>query len=372
MTDGLPTTHHPTLRSILLCLLLCLAGLDSCRMASTGSEGSQVRSSELSADTSAPDTGHRLRYTSGIRSIHQDRAGNYWFGSNSEGVSRHEGECFTYYTTADGLSNDQIRSIHEDDQGAIWLRTGHGISKFDGETFSIESEKAIVPVGLDLRGEWPVSSQGLWIGNGDRAGSVYHYDGRRLTKLDFPVLPQDHESFSIAGAVTGISKGAGQRVWISSYGGVIGVEGRTFIYINDRQYDYHVRSIHEDRQGRLWIGNNGIGVLLYEGGETSNFTIAQGLNDPNGQTGGTRSPVGTLNHVFAIAEDAQGTIWFGDRDSGAWAYDGERMTNYTLKDGLTDLFVTAIHCDRQGDLWCGTDDGGLFLFREGRFERMYE
>ena len=31
----------------------------------------------------------------------------------------------------------------------------------------------------------------------------------------------------------------------------------------------HVRSVYEDRQGRLWMGNNGIGVLLHADGVTT-------------------------------------------------------------------------------------------------------
>ena len=37
-----------------------------------------------------------------------------------------------------------------------------------------------------------------------------------------------------------------------------------------------------------------------------------------------------MEHVFAIEEDLEGNIWFGDRDSGAWKYDGKTLTNYKI------------------------------------------
>ncbi|MFD2200919.1 two-component regulator propeller domain-containing protein [Shivajiella indica] len=37
-----------------------------------------------------------------------------------------------------------------------------------------------------------------------------------------------------------------------------------------------------------------------------------------------------LQAVFAMEEDSEGNIWFGDRDSGAWKYGGITLTNYTV------------------------------------------
>jgi signal transduction histidine kinase/DNA-binding response OmpR family regulator/ligand-binding sensor domain-containing protein len=39
------------------------------------------------------------------------------------------------FTTADGLSNDQILSLLQDDEGFIWIGTKYGLNRFDGYTF---------------------------------------------------------------------------------------------------------------------------------------------------------------------------------------------------------------------------------------------
>ena len=53
----------------------------------------------------------RLKYTTGVRSILEDSKGNSWFGSYNEGVCLlHDGEC-QYFTTENGLSHNQVRTL---------------------------------------------------------------------------------------------------------------------------------------------------------------------------------------------------------------------------------------------------------------------
>ena len=85
--------------------------------------------SEISLD----DCEDKLKFTSGIRSIYQDSKGNYWFGSHQEGVCLFNGDSLTYFTTEDGLSDNQVRTIQEDKKGTIWFGTGNGISCYNGK-----------------------------------------------------------------------------------------------------------------------------------------------------------------------------------------------------------------------------------------------
>lgn len=92
--------------------------------------------------TSKTDT---LKFTSGIRAILQDSKGNYWFGSHNEGVSYYNGKSFEYFTTNEGLSDNQIRSIQEDKNGKILFGTAKGVSVYDKGTFTNYSTKTNKP-----------------------------------------------------------------------------------------------------------------------------------------------------------------------------------------------------------------------------------
>ena len=86
-----------------------------------------------------------LKFTSRIRAIFQDSKGNYWFGSHNEGVSFYNGKSFEYFTTHEGLLDNQIRSIQEDKDGRIWFETAKGASVYDKGTFTNYSIKTNEP-----------------------------------------------------------------------------------------------------------------------------------------------------------------------------------------------------------------------------------
>lgn len=317
------------------------------------------------------DTSLEWKFTSGIRSIFEDSKGNYWFGSIREGVCLFDGNTFTYFTVENGLSSNQVLSIQEDGDGLIWFGTQHGVCSYDG--IKITNHSPFVSVGL--KSNWIKTDSDLWFNAGTKEG-VYRYDGRQLNYLAFPTpkVINPHNLYS----VTSLSKGKNNMFWIGTYAGVFGYNGSDFTIINDETLGLdinteplHIRSLLEDSKGRLWIGNNGIGVLLKEGDTIINFSEKNNLIHPTSSRRGDQSQPGTLEHVFTIAEDSQGNIWFGDRDTGVWKYDGKTMSNYTKKDGLTNDFTQAIYVDKNNELWFGMADGNIFKFDGKIFEKQF-
>ncbi len=325
-----------------------------------------------------------LKFTSGIRSIFHDSKGNYWFGSIREGVAVYNGISFTYLSINEGLSDNQVLSIQEDEDGNIWLETQSGVNSYDGKKIvnhtpsDLEKTQAKFPIQEveNLQGQWMKSENDLWFGAGIKEG-VYRFDGQKLTYLAFPphkVLNLHDNLF----AVTSISEGKNNRIWMSTYAGVFGYDGSDFTIINDETLGFdrkiaplHIRSILEDSKGKLWIGNNGIGVLVKEGDSIINFSAQHNLIHPKSGRKGDKSLPGTLEHVFSIAEDNKGNIWFGDRDAGIWKYDGQKMTNYTKKDGLSNDNALSIFEDNKGQLWFGMEDGKIYTFNGKDFEKKF-
>jgi signal transduction histidine kinase/ligand-binding sensor domain-containing protein/CheY-like chemotaxis protein/AraC-like DNA-binding protein len=74
-------------------------------------------------------------YTIGypVRSIHEDKNKNFWIGTEGGGLLLFDRATGTYkrFSTADGLPNNTILRILEDDKGNLWLSTYNGLSKFD-------------------------------------------------------------------------------------------------------------------------------------------------------------------------------------------------------------------------------------------------
>lgn len=65
--------------------------------------------------------------------IHQDRNGVLWVGTHGGGLNRYNRETvsFTHFTESDGLPNNVVYGILEDDAGSLWLSTNFGLSRFD-------------------------------------------------------------------------------------------------------------------------------------------------------------------------------------------------------------------------------------------------
>lgn len=69
-----------------------------------------------------------------VRSIKEDKSGNLWVGTEDGGLllfDRKTESVAARYTTVDGLCNNAVLNILEDQKGYLWMSTFNGISKFD-------------------------------------------------------------------------------------------------------------------------------------------------------------------------------------------------------------------------------------------------
>jgi len=116
-----------------------------------------------------------------------------------------------------------------------------------------------------------------------------------------------------------------------------------------------VLSIHQDRQGFLWIGTLD-GLNKYDGYQFTTYR-----HDPSNPN--TVSD----NAIWVIHQDQAGALWLGT-NGGLNRFDPatETFVNYRYdpanKNSLSHDRIWAIHEDGLGVLWIGTDGGGLNRF----------
>lgn len=315
-----------------------------------------------------------LKFTSGIRAIFQDSKGNYWIGSHNEGVSYYNGKSFEYFTTNEGLSDNQILSIQEDNIGRIWIGTPKGASVYDKGTFTNYATKIKEP-----KYEWDKTNGDLWF-YADKEDGINRFDGINMNYLIFP-KPKNENPDNTYG-VTGISKEQGGKVWIATYAALFSYDGKTVTIFDHHALKLkdsellHIRSVLADSKGRIWIGNNGIGVILKKGDLITHFSKEQGklmpMNEFEANTKTQQFTKNTgLQSVFAIEEDAEGNIWFGDRDSGAWKYDGKTLTNYKIDTKLNTQMIWSIYEDQNKNLLFGMSEGGVYKFNGKTFDKQF-
>jgi ligand-binding sensor domain-containing protein len=76
-----------------------------------------------------------------VRTIHQDKKGNYWFGTNGDGIIRYDGQILEKITIEGISPYFRVLEIVEDKAGNIWFGTSEGLIKYDGEKFTTFSKK---------------------------------------------------------------------------------------------------------------------------------------------------------------------------------------------------------------------------------------
>ena len=223
----------------------------------------------------------------GVRAIFQDRSGDFWFGSHFEGVCRVGREGVRHFTRADGLSDDQVRAIQQAPDGSIWFDNGVGVSRFDGGRFTTPVDRECSPLStwaLEPGDLWFKSNPSTGFDEHERQAGVYRMHGGRLVYLALP-LPgtlRSDEGYS----VTGFAKGKGGRIWIATYNAVFGFDGVSFTTIDGARMGLregdgmpHVRCVFEDSRGRVWIGNNGVGVVVVDGDATFGLAPLAGTGE---------------------------------------------------------------------------------------------
>jgi ligand-binding sensor domain-containing protein len=306
-----------------------------------------------------------------IRSIYQDKNGNYWFGTNGAGVYRYDTKTLTQFTAKAGLADNQVINIQEDDSGNVWFGTGvFGVSKFDGTKFTTYTSKVNITNGAET--DWKSKNNDLWFYAG---GGVLRYSNSSLDYLPFGPTRSNAQSkapFSLSRyGVYCILKDKEGNVWFGTQAeGVCRYDGKTLTWFKEKGLaGPAVLGLFEDSKGNLWFGNNGAGLFRYDGTTLTNFTEEKGLNNADFRASG-KSGLGTLARVYSINEDNSGNIWVGTVDAGVWKYDGNNLTNYTTKNGLTSNAVNTIYKDKNGELWFGTDSNGICKFNGTTFSEF--
>ncbi|MBU4329236.1 MAG: diguanylate cyclase [Acidobacteria bacterium] len=256
--------------------------------------------------------------------IAQDQQGFMWFGTE-EGANRYDGYTMRIFRPERGnpnsISNNWIYCIREDRQGKIWFGTDNGLNSFDRETerfkhfmAQLDNPEALISNRIyslmeDLDGV-------LWIGT-DRGLHTLNADRTRLTRILFEGT--DRETAAA----------------------------------ND------IRTIIQDRNGSIWVGTYG-GGLRYRDVKSREWTTF--AHDPSR----LNSLIG--NNVLHLAQDRNGEIWIGTQNGLDRLDPGHGMFTHYAHDpknafSLSDDWVNCIYEDGDGDLWIGTNEGGLNLYR---------
>lgn len=124
--------------------------------------------------------------------------------------------------------------------------------------------------------------------------------------------------------------------------------------VNDGLPEQTVQAFAQTPDHYLWIGTTG-GLLRFDG---SRFELFDRANTPQLKENG----------IFSLLAARDGSLWIGTEGGGLLRYRQGRFRVYGAAEGLSDRFIRALLEDQDGTVWVGTDNG-LLRYAHGRLVR---
>ncbi|MGO9204430.1 MAG: two-component regulator propeller domain-containing protein [Limisphaerales bacterium] len=341
-----------------------------------------------------------------IVSLFEDSRGNLWIGTETEGIAlvSTNGNIINL-TLQPGNPRSLLKAICEDSYGAVWLHTADTgtddstgcLARFykgsilnswplvpsrhrsliagdsgllwvgtDGHQTSLRpspeglASGSFLPVETDLLigrldfllaskrgGYWRLANGSIQKCRADKVDPSFRPCGYPWKQLTSPVTAvcEDLQGNLVAGTYTGEVYWFDAQGQATRIGGEEGLPGSA------------VLSLYVDREGCLWVGTNGDGLMRVK---RAAFDLL---------------PFSARLVVQSVCEDRQGGLWIG--------YNQERVDHWTshATNVFSNIFqqrnpninepvyLRSVFVDRDRRVWVGTQNHGLFQFRDGGFIR---
>jgi len=320
-----------------------------------------------------------------VWSMMQDREGNLLFGTNDNGLCVYKGDDFISYYKEDGLIDSQVKAILERTNGTYWFGTNEGISILSRSSGGESMRDFLHLQGEEIKFLKEDKEGTIWIGTFDRGVLSYSRTGE--------LYYDEHLNNSINhNQVAAMEIDLDNYLWIGTLEGLIyyDIENKKLVntFIRSREVDLQgndISALHVDTKNRVWVGCQGKGVTLIDGGEFFpldlgfNFTPTCFTEDRNGMiwmgtegmgliqydaekqeiAGVYDENVGGLlaNHINLVEVDQYNNIYVGtNKGLNIYSRDEHRFYSYTRKSGFVGIETrpNASYADRSGDMWFGT------------------
>lgn len=295
----------------------------------------------------------------------------------------------------DGLSQNMVYSIFQDEKDFIWLGTQSGLDRYDGGSFRIFTTEGHNGLGNDGILSVSAGPDGkIWVGTID---GLSLFDPRRENFTAFPV--RDEDGHLIQGMVHTVTGDRSGNFWAS-------VTDTCLVkFAPDLTYELmspfcdvpgaRIRSMYADADGSIWVASYVSGLLrIREDGQSARYSYdGDDMFTKVVRLDGEHLLVGTMNrgvlkfsrktHIFTQFEgfdassahfvhdilcDSKGRIWVGCENGLLVRETSGKITHLTHTPNnpysISDNAVFSLCEDNEGGIWVGTYFGGVNYYSE--------
>lgn len=278
-------------------------------------------------------------------------------GSISALIAQDNDIRFNHYTVEDGLSQNSVYSILQDQHGFMWFgtRTG-GLNRFDGYSFTTYKKRANDSLSISSNEILALCEDKygmIWIGT--RNGSVSRYDesyNRFFNYADKSGSPNSIPSKT----VSCIFEDTQGSLWFGTNYGLCNYdrEKDNFIRheVNESFKRICIKAIVQAGNDLFWIGSKS-GIYLYN--TQTRKILKHYKHEKDNPTSLSDS------YIMDLAIDAKGKLWVGtyknglnrldDSEKGIFAHFTSDIKN---KNSINSNVIRTLHFDKKDVLWVGT------------------
>jgi len=295
----------------------------------------------------------------------QDNEGFMWLGTQA-GLSRFDGYRVTTWRNSvndpRSLVNNWVRVLHVDPRGRLWVGTDGGLDRYDPATQSFVHYASGEP-GPRGNGNRHVRAiagdgkDGLWLGTSD---GLQHFDIGSGKFTIWHNVPGDPSTL-VDDQVNALAVDASGRVWVGTASGVDSLAGKSAAFVHhpstagDDKFNV-VQALMVDADQTLWVASMGGLETWKVGGTGPAAAERRRLGAADGLKAG---------YLTTLYQDVDGDIWAGSQTEGLYRRQrGARLfANYrhfaSDRHSVADNQISALYRDRVGTFWVGTWYAGV-------------
>jgi PAS domain S-box-containing protein len=286
--------------------------------------------------------------------INQDSWGFMWFGT-ANGIFRYDGETWIRFTIKNGLPDNQILTIVEDDSHRLWIGTGFGLSCIDigdyNNPFVIDFSS-----GLTFHEEvmrlyfW---NNYIWIGTLNNG--LY----RLQSNADFPLKIE--KVLSGTTAIFDIMALNDELLAVTM------PDSGLFLINQEKKQIRRITDFAGDKP--VSISNISAGRDILVGGTVNIFRL-----DMENDCGKPILPANisrTKPYIFKIIYDQKGTVWAAT-ERGLIRILDDKAELISSENGLPSPIIREVFVDRENNCWIGSYSSGLFKMTDRKILAYHE
>ena len=261
---------------------------------------------------------------------------------------------FKRFYTSNGLTDERIRSLYQDNKGFLWIGTMNGISRYDGYTFKnyfrTQNNKGLI-------GNWAYEitedkAHNIWIATNE---GLSKFDQQKETFLNY-TLP-DKMAGQRSNRINTLHFDEAGMLWLGSKNGLLQFNPTNAIFkkINTYPLNLNISKIITSANGFMWVATDD-GVVHYNL-QNNKYDVSKIDIKPSPYGDKIWGLLETNNDLY-IATAAQGLLVL-PFNNNTKNYDSIKPFN-TFSSGnetLDNTQIFDIKTSGNGDIWLGTIKG---------------